>query len=96
MLYTLDDTNGFISDDDEIPSCWLLGHPYFVENDCRGYAGPDDDADLMNWLSLISFTTCSDDELFMWGDSGDATVLVPAKDLETLNLSRTWYSWDCY
>ena len=81
--------------------CWLLGHPHFTQEDIRTPRSDDDGTDENNnkknrsaWLSLISFESDGDD-LLMFGDAGAATVLVPAENLKTLELSRTWYSWDC-
>ena len=83
------------------PPVWLLGHPFFTQEDVRTPApiqagtGDDSEESSIDWLSLLSFDSNGDD-LFGFGDAGAATVLVPATDLSELNLARTWYSWDCY
>ena len=65
----------------------LLGHAGFTQDDFRR---PDRYADHEN---LIGFS--SSGGAFMWGDVGEATIMIPAEDMAGMRLDRAIYSWDC-
>ena len=65
----------------------LLGTPDFTQDDIRG------DESLAGYENLVGFS--SGGGAFMWGDAGEAVVLVPNEDLKRFDLSRAIYSWDC-
>ncbi|MCL6251447.1 DUF1963 domain-containing protein [Altererythrobacter sp. KTW20L] len=63
------------------------GHPVFVQQDVR-YPGHCDDYDRV----LLRLT--SDDHV-IWGDVGEANVLITPTDLRACNFSRLAFTWDC-
>lgn len=69
---------------------WLLGHPHFVQDDVRGKWLRERYPDV-TFESLVSFTS---GETYLWGDEGEATILVPQDDLARFDLSRAILTWD--
>jgi uncharacterized protein YwqG len=69
---------------------WLLGYPYFTQDDPRQPEGPFDtllfqmDSDMEGALDYV-----------LWGDCGVGNFFINRKDLENLDFSRVLYSWDC-
>jgi len=67
--------------------CWLEGHPTFQQDDIR--------PNTKNYESLLSFSTTATDSIFMFGDGGDAGLLLPKGDGQNLSdLSKCIYFWD--
>lgn len=69
---------------------WLLGYPYFTQDDPRWPASPYDtllfqmDSDMEGRLDYV-----------LWGDCGVGNFFINRKDLENLDFSRVLYTWDC-
>ena len=36
------------------------------------------------------------DEVFMWGDCGNAQIFIKLSDLKKSDFSKTFYDWQCY
>jgi uncharacterized protein YwqG len=69
----------------------LRGNPDFTQNDVR------EDPRFAGMINLMAFS--SSGGAFMWGDAGEACVLIPPADLganlAAPDLSRAVYYWDC-
>lgn len=70
----------------------LLGHPYFVQNDCKD----DGDVLLFQMDSADSDSGETDNQNFiMFGDAGVGRFFIPHDDLKKLDFTHVTYDWDC-
>ena len=65
----------------------LLGYPFFTQYDPR---------DTKTKYNTLLFQLDSDNKNIMWGDFGVGNFFINNKDLENLNFSNVYFTWDCY
>ena len=65
----------------------LLGYPFFTQYDPR---------DTKTKYNTLLFQLDSDNKNIMWGDFGVGNFFINNKDLENLNFSDVYFTWDCY
>jgi hypothetical protein len=65
----------------------LRGNPDFTQED------PRHDPIYMGMVNLIAFS--SSGKAFMWGDAGEACILLPSEDIGDQDLGRAIYYFDC-
>lgn len=65
------------------------GYPSFTQDDPR-----DDDADVLLFQSASFYDRETEAEI-MWGDMGIANFFISRADLQRLDFSRVFYTWDC-
>lgn len=70
---------------------WILGYPYFTQNDPREYM-EDKEYDSVN---LLLFQMDSDNDFTLWGDCGVANFFTNEEDLKNKNFEKILYNWDC-
>lgn len=73
---------------------WVLGHPYFTQNDPREYQHE------MKYYDTLLFQMDSDygngkEYEILWGDCGAAGFFVNRGDLKKWDFSKVMYNWDC-
>jgi uncharacterized protein YwqG len=92
----------FLCDQDDLNNSGskIGGYPYFTQGDPRSY----DNDKLYNALGckksdhkefIILLQLDSDHDSMMWGDCGVANWHILKEDLEKLDFSRVFYTWDC-
>ena len=64
------------------------GYPYFIQHDSRPSEFAKD-----NSMMLMQLES---DEVFMWGDCGNAQIFIKLSDLKKSDFSKTFYDWQCY
>lgn len=67
---------------------WMLGYPYFAQDDPRAYE------DYAKYDTLL-FQMADDEDYVDWGDIGVGNFFIARKDLEKCDFSRVLYHWDC-
>lgn len=72
---------------------WLLGYPYFTQEDPRAYE------ERYRYYDTMLFQMDSDygegEDYIMWGDSGVGNFFINQEDLKKRDFSKILYNWDC-
>jgi uncharacterized protein YwqG len=69
------------------------GYAYFTQDDPRSYGKSETTVDKEILLLQIDTDNVVD---IMWGDSGVCNFFISRTDLENLDFSRVFYTWDCH
>jgi len=69
------------------------GYAYFTQDDPRSYGKSEATVDKEILLLQIDTDNAVD---IMWGDSGVCNFFISRTDLENLDFSRVFYTWDCH
>lgn len=72
---------------------WLLGYPFFTQNDPRDYAEKYRYYDTM--LFQMDSDYCDNMDYVLWGDCGVVNFFINSEYLKSKNFSRVLYNWDC-
>ena len=72
----------------------LLGNPDFTQSDVREDGLEAYETNILN-LSSLGAGLGKQGGAYMWGDSGEAVVLMRPEDLRAQRWDRAIYSWDC-
>ena len=73
---------------------WLMGYPYFTQDDFRSM-------ETEKWYDTMLFQLDTDDRTeypnkgVMWGDSGVGAFFINSKKLADLDFDDVLYNWDC-
>lgn len=71
---------------------WMLGYPYFTQNDPREYREDD-------YYDTLLFQMDSDmidgRDYVLWGDCGVANFFMNEEALKKRDFSKVMYNWDC-
>lgn len=72
---------------------WLLGYPYFTQEDPRTYE------EKYRYYDTLLFQMDSDSinnkDYVLWGDCGVANFFINHEDLKRKDFSKVLYNWDC-
>lgn len=71
---------------------WLLGYPYFTQEDPRGWK---ENLHYYDTLLLQMDSEMEDSYEIMWGDMGVANFFINSEDLKNKDFSKILYNWDC-
>lgn len=74
---------------------WVLGYPYFTQNDPRDYSQKLEYYDTLLFQMDSEFQREKGYEI-IWGDSGVAGFFVNHEDLKKRDFSKVLYNWDCF
>lgn len=73
---------------------WILGYPFFTQDDPRDYN------ETLRHYDTLLFQLDSDwinkTEYVLWGDAGVANFFINHDDLLKKDFSKIMYNWDCY
>ena len=74
---------------------WLLGYPYFTQEDPRSYSEELRRFDTMLLQIDSEFSRENPDYEIMWGDAGVANFFINKEALRRGDFSEIMYTWDC-
>ncbi len=94
-LYSLldDEQSDYIVNELSNTEHWLLGYPFFTQNDPRDYTEKYRYYDTM--LFQLDSDYSDNMDYVLWGDCGVANFFINSEDLKNKNFSRVLYNWDC-
>lgn len=72
---------------------WLLGYPFFTQEDPRGYTEELRRYDIM--LFQMDSEMKDREDYVLWGDCGVGNFFISREDLKKREFGSTLYNWDC-
>lgn len=94
-LYKLlsDDDYNTVTDEVNISGHWLLGYPFFTQEDPRGYQEELRKYDMM--LFQMDSEMNGRVDYVLWGDCGVGNFFISSENLKKQEFGSTLYNWDC-
>lgn len=92
--FITEEENDVLYDELSAAGHWMLGYPYFTQNDPRELVEEYERYDTL-LFQMDSDGVDAYGDYVLWGDSGVGNFFINRKDLEKCDFSRVLYHWDC-